>query len=146
MLEADLEAPPRQLVDRFQRLIAVGDAGEADRVALPGAPRELPAQELRRVHLYHDLALEVRARAPVQILVGRPSVAIRTRMKTSSVGIDGEAEADVRAVVFRDDRARFLLEDFQLRGRRFSEPLGMDRVPGIGRVGNRAHEGTLAEA
>jgi hypothetical protein len=67
-------------------------------------------------------------------------------MKTSSVGIDREAKPDVGAVVFRDDRASLLLEDFELCVRRFSEPFGMDRVPGVGRVGNRTHEGTLAEA
>ena len=75
----------REPVDRLERLVAVGDAREDDRVALPRLARELAAQQLRRVDLDDDLALEVRARAPAQVLVRRTGVAVGARMEASAV-------------------------------------------------------------
>src|SRR4029077_14794904 len=60
-------------------------------------------------------------------------------MEASGVVIGVKVEADIGAVVLRDDRARVLFVDFELSLRGFDEVLGMDRVPGIRRSGDRAH-------
>ena len=107
----------------------------------------ISADSLRSIDLVSDLDFGERFRSPVAhqdrcVTTG----AVRARMETSSIGVDGEAEPDIGTIVFRDDRAGFFFEDFQLSCRRFSEPLGVDRVPWVRRVGNGTHEGTLAEA
>src|SRR4029077_13957710 len=95
---ADLEASAREAVDRLGRLVAVGHAGKDDRVALPRPARQLAAQQLRRVDLRDDLAVEVRARAPAEVLVRGAGIAVRAGMEASAVRVDAVAEADVRAL------------------------------------------------
>src|SRR5262249_32285239 len=105
-------------------------------VALPGFSRQLGAQPLGGVDLDDDLALEVRAGAEAEVLMGRPSEAITASMETSTIWVDAELERDVRAVVGRDDRARLLLVDLEGRLRRLAQPLRVDRFPGIRGIGD----------
>ena len=86
-LGADLEAAPRQLVRRLERLVAVRVAREDDDVALPGAARDLVAQQLRRVRLDDDLALEVRPGAEAEVLVGGAGVAVAHAWKHPRYGL-----------------------------------------------------------
>src|SRR6185503_2758051 len=96
--------------------------------------QELPAQQLGRVHLRDDLAIEVGARAPAEVLVRRTCVAVGTSMETSTVGVHAETETDVGAVVLRDDGLRVFLEDLELCRGGLAEPLGVYGLPGVGRV------------
>jgi hypothetical protein len=107
--QADLQAAPRQPVHGFQRLIAIGHAREDQRPALPGSARELAAKQLRSVRLDDDLAVEVGSCAPPQIVVRGSCITVGTRMEASPIRVDAVLEADVGAVVGRDDRARPLL-------------------------------------
>ena len=85
VLGAHLEAAARQPVARLERLVAVGDAAEDDELALPLRVVERLAQQLRRVLLDDDLALEVRAGAEAQVLVRRAGRS-STRRRGSSRG------------------------------------------------------------
>ena len=87
-LEADGEAPPRQLVRRFEGLIAAGVAREGDHVSLPGSLRELLAEELGRVVLDDDLAIEVGACAPAEVLVRGPRTAAGAGVEAAAAPID----------------------------------------------------------
>src|SRR6202011_512630 len=116
VLRAHLEAAAREPIRRFERLVAVGDAGEDDELALPRPLVERLAQEPRRLGLDRDLAIEVGPRAEAQVLVRRARVAVRARMKTSPVRIDAVAEAEVWAVVGGEDVPRVVLVDLERGG------------------------------
>ena len=71
-LGTHLQAAPRQLVARLERLVAVGDAGEHDGLAGPRRLLQLRAQQFRRVLLHDQRALEVvPAPRPSHWCVGR---------------------------------------------------------------------------
>jgi hypothetical protein len=58
-------------------------------------------------------------------------------MKAAAVRVDAEREADVRAVVLRQDLPRLILEHLQLHLRRALEVLDLGRGPRIGWVRDR---------
>src|SRR6266849_1110986 len=63
--------------------------------------------------------------------------AIRTRVEASTVRVDAPAEADVGAVVVREDLARVVLVHFEPRGRGLFEVLDLGGGPRVGRGGDR---------
>lgn len=70
----------------------------------------------------------------------RAAEAIRAGVRAAAIAVDGIIEADIGAVVVRDDRARLgLLKDFNARFRRLADPFDCVREPGIGRVFDVAH-------
>ena len=56
MIATHLQTRPGDAVDGFQRLIAIGNAGECDQLAFPGARGEFLAEQIRR-----DLSELIRA-------------------------------------------------------------------------------------
>src|ERR1700737_1097716 len=60
-------------------------------------------------------------------------------MKTSAVRVQAVAEPEVGAVVLGQDVPGFLLEDLEARLRGLADPFGVDRLPGVRRIGNWAH-------
>ena len=98
-----VEQRARESIAPLERLIAIGVAGERDRFALQLLLLERLAQQLGRVDLDDDLALEVGAGAEAPVLMARARVAVRARVLTAAVRVHAEAEAEVGAVVLRDD-------------------------------------------
>ena len=104
VLGADLEAAARQPVRRLERLVAVGDAAEDDDVSpFHVVLVERLAQQRGRVGLDDDLAIEVGAGAEAQVLVRRARVAVGAGVEAAAVGVHAPGEADVGAVVLRED-------------------------------------------
>ena len=138
ILGADLEAAARQPIGRLERLVAVGDAGEDHELALPRPLVERLAQQLGRARLDDDLAIEVGARAEAEILVAGARIAVGARVLASAIRIDAVVEADVGAVVAREDRARVVLVDLERAPRVSSlrQVLHLRREPRVGRVGD----------
>src|SRR5207249_389364 len=100
----DLEAAPGKLVGRLERLIAVGVAREGDHVALPARTRELAPEELGGVALDHDLAIEIGASPPAEVLMRGPRIAVGASVQAASIRVDAEAKPHVRALVLGEDR------------------------------------------
>ena len=117
-LGGDFQAAAGELELALGRLVAIGDAGEGDRLRPPVRPGEPLAQQLGGAMLHQDLGFEVEAGAEAQVLVARPGVAVAAAVGAAAVGIDAVAEADVGAVVFGDDRLRLV---GQVLGRRAVE-------------------------
>ncbi len=139
ILGAHLEAAARQAVARLEGLIAIGHAAEDDLLALPLRAVERLAQQLRGSLLDDDLPVEVGPRAEAEVLVRGSGVAIGAGVKAPTVGVHAPVEADVRAVVVREDAAALVLVDLELRqGRLAVEILDVGRRPRIGRVRERA--------
>ena len=110
-LGRDFEAAARELELALGRLVAIGDAGEGDRLRPPARPGEPLAQQLRGAVLHQHLGLEIEAGAEAQVFVIRPGVAVAAAVGAAAVRIDAVAEADVRAVVLGDDRLRLVGAD-----------------------------------
>src|SRR5439155_5513189 len=111
VLGADLEASAGEPVARLERLVAVGDAGEDDQLAFPGWALERLPQQLRRLRLDRDLALEVRPGAEPEVFVSRPGIAVVTddAVRDEVAGAGGD-------VVHRHlDSKRFYARDAELR-------------------------------
>ena len=136
-LDADLETAARQPVRRLQRLVAVGDAAEDDGLAPPALLGERRAQQRRRVRLDDDLAVEVGPGAEAQVLVRRARVAVSAGVKAAAVGVHAPGEADVGAVVLRQDVARAVDEDLEPHLGRPLEVLHLGGRPGVRRIGDR---------
>ena len=65
----------------------------------------------------------------------RAAEAIGAGVRASPVAVDGIIEADIRALVMRDDGARFrLFKDFDSGFGRLAQPLDRVLEPGIGRI------------
>lgn len=88
----NLETLARQMERRLDRLVAVGVAGKGDQLAFPAVSVELGLEQGGSVGLDHDLAIEVRSRAEVEVLVRGPGVAVRAGMETAAVRVDAPAE------------------------------------------------------
>src|SRR5207302_3958432 len=112
---AGFEAAAGQPIGSLQWLIAIGDAGKDDQLALPRRALEGLTQEPRRLRLDGDLPLEIGAGAEAEIFVRRARVAIGAAMKAAAVGIDAPGESEVGAVVVREVLAGVVLVDLQLR-------------------------------
>ena len=122
-LSADFQTLPRQLVVCFERNVRIGSKRENYLIALPRRLHQLLAQQLRRVDLDDDLAIEVGAGAVAKILVSRAAETIGATVNAAAITIDGVIKANVRAVVVRDDLARLsFFEDFELRFGRLAQP------------------------
>src|SRR5208283_911306 len=91
--------------------------------------------QLRGPWLDHDAPVEVRARAEAQVLVRGAGVAVGAGVKAAAVWIGAPLEADVRAVVVRQNRAAAILVDLQLGVGTLSVEV-LDRLgrPGVRRV------------
>ena len=78
-LGEDLEAAAREPQPALDRLVAVGVAGERHHLRLPARRAKRLAQQLGRVVLHHDAALEVEPGAEAEVLVGGAGVAVVRR-------------------------------------------------------------------
>jgi hypothetical protein len=135
---ADFEAASGQPVRGFERLVAVGDARENDDITLPRRAVERFAQKLGGARLDDNLAIEVGASAEAQVLVAGARITIAARMLAASIGVDAEFEAQIGAVVARQDRARVVLVNLEARFGRFGgQVLHLRRQPRVGRVRDR---------
>ena len=104
VLEADLEALPRDQEVPLDRLVAIRDPREHHQLALPRLLVERLAQQLRRVPLHDDLRIEVRARAHVEILVRGPRVAVVADHAVRDEVTGARRDVDERAHAHRGDR------------------------------------------
>jgi hypothetical protein len=68
-LSTDFQTATRQFVVCFERNVRIGSEGENDLGAFPRRLHQLFPQQLRRIHLRDDLAIEISARAVAEILV-----------------------------------------------------------------------------
>src|SRR5207253_1065912 len=93
---------PRQLYAALDRLIAIGDAADAQNARLPARRGKLAAEQLRSVFLDEDLRLEVQAGGEAEVFMIGPRVAIDATVLAAAVRIDAGVEADVGAVVGGD--------------------------------------------
>ncbi len=112
---ADLEALSRQPQFSLDRLIAIGHPAERDDLRLPAPRGQRLAQQLGRVALHHDPALEIEARAETKIFVGRSRVAVDAAVFASAIRIQRILEADIRAVVPAEDRLAAVVEEHRPR-------------------------------
>src|SRR5205814_3455003 len=136
ILGADFQAAAGEAIARLERLVAVCDAGEDDQLSLPRSSVERLAQQARRVRFDRDLPLEVGASTEPEILVRRPGVAISTGVEAPPVWVDAPAEADMGTVVVREDLARVVSVDLELRWRDLLQVLDLRREPRVGRIGD----------
>src|SRR5690606_39594720 len=68
------------------------------------AAAELGAQQLRRVRLGEQPALEIEPRREIVTGVARPREAIDAAMLAAAIGVDRAVEADIGRLVAGDDR------------------------------------------
>ncbi len=101
--EGHLEATAGEAKAAFGRLVAIGDAGEANHFGLPVVASQPLAKKLGGPLFDEDLRLEVEAGAQAEVLVAGPGVAVAAAVLAAAVGVQAEAEGDVGAVVFGDD-------------------------------------------
>src|ERR1041385_5690716 len=122
-LDTNFQTSSRQFVIRFERNIRIGRKPKDDLVAFPRRFHQFLSQQLRRLHLGNDLAIEVRARAVTEIFVRRTAEAVSATVNATAITIDGVVKADVGTVVVRDDLASLsLFENFEFGFRRFADP------------------------
>ncbi len=116
-----LEHLTRDALGPLDRLIGVGVDAQRDQLAPVGRPRQRLAQPLGGIGLGVQLRLEIQARRQVEIGVRRPREAIDAAVLAAAIGVQRDAERDVRRRIAAQDRARLLLRDAgdQLRRRRF---------------------------
>src|SRR5437764_2948086 len=136
ILGAGFQAAAGEAIARLERLVAICDAGEDDQLSLPRSSVERLAQQARRVRFDRDLPLEVGASTEPEILVRRPGVAISTGVEAPPVWVDAPAEADIGTVVVREDLARVVFVDLELRWRDLLQVLDLRREPRVGRIGD----------
>ena len=136
VLRAHLEAAAREPVGGLERLVAVGHAAEDDELSPPRRLLERLPEQLRRGRLHDDAPLEVGPRAEREVLVGGACVAVGAGVEAAAVRVHAPGEAEVGAVVLREDRARRVLVDVQRRVRRFPlEVRDFGRRPGVRGIG-----------
>lgn len=85
------------------RLVAVGDAGEADHLRLPLVAVEPLAEEVGRAVLDEDFRLEIEAGAQAEVFVAGAGVAVAAAVLATAIRVQAVAERDIGAVVLRDD-------------------------------------------
>ena len=107
----DLDNPRHQPVPTLRSLVRVGRGAHRDVLALPPGCGELAPQHVGRVHLDHDLRLEVATGVHVQERVRRASEAIDARVGAPSVGIDRPVERHRPAGDAVDDTLRLDLDE-----------------------------------
>src|SRR6185369_11589021 len=98
-LGEDLEAAASDAQAAFNRLIAVGVAGERNDLRLPAWRGEGLTQQRRSVLLHHDALLEIETGAEAQIFVRGPRITVDAAVLAAAVGMQAEAETQVRTVV-----------------------------------------------
>ena len=69
--------------------------------------------------------------------------AVAAGVEAAAVGIHAPAEADVGAVVVREDLARVIFVDLEARGRGLLEVLDLGGGPRVGRVRDRLQHGRI---
>ena len=91
---------PQFLLDR---LIRIGHAAHHQHLRLPAWRLEFRTQQLRRVGFHHDLVFEIEPGGKTEILMRRPRITINAAVLTTSIRIQTRLEANIGAVVARDD-------------------------------------------
>src|SRR5262249_45952735 len=99
------QAAARELKLALGRLIAIGDAADAQGLWLPLGRSEFLAEQLRGVFLDEDLRLEIEARGKAEVFVRGPGVTVDTAVLAAAIRIDARGEADIRGVVIGDETA-----------------------------------------
>src|SRR5207244_4459743 len=138
-LHQHFETPPGYTQPALDGLVRVGHAAHTERLWLPTPGRQLVAQKLWSILLDQDFGLEVQTCGKTQVFVRRPRVTVNAAMLTAAVRIDTGREADVRAVVVRNDGARRVLQELRRRRDRLGFcfvplPLVMKTLEAIGRI------------
>ena len=146
-LRQNFQAAARQFEPAFHRLVAIGYAADRDDFGLPFRRGQLFAQKLGRVFFHHDFGLEVQAGGESEIFVKWPRIAINAAVLTAAVRIGAGFEADIGAVVVRNNRGRPIAEKLGARKRiilRIPIRVGlqMDFFEAVGRVGFRSAMGS----
>ena len=101
----------------LDRLVAVGDAADRDHLAAPTSAPTAPSRSSSGASSFtRILRLEVEAGGEAEVLVRRARVAVDAAVLAAAVRVDAGVEADVRAVVGRDDAARVIAEELGLDG------------------------------
>src|SRR5262249_8483877 len=102
---AGVRRVPQRLPDALHQpvaplhpLVGIGVRPQRDVLPAPGGTSELGAQHLGRVHLHHDLALEVSARVEIQVSVRRAGEAVAARVRASPVRVHGPAKRHSRGL------------------------------------------------
>src|SRR6202022_2898148 len=111
----------------FDRLVGVGVAAERDWAADISFLAQLGGEQLCRLRLVEEGALEMRAGRESEEGVARPRVAIDAAVLAAAIGVDRAVEADVRRVVSGDDRARRI----DAEGRPQRHRLFIGRTPAV---------------
>ena len=97
----------RQPVRRLQRLVAVGDAAEHDASPCASSSSRTPRAAARRARSLTTILRSKSVPAPrLRYSCDGPRVAVGAGVKAAAVRVDAEREADVRAVVLREDLPR----------------------------------------
>jgi len=104
-------------------------------------------QELGRVLLDHDLALEIQAGREAEVLVGGPGVTIDTTMLAAAIWIDAGLETNVRAVVVGDNALAVIAQELRSEEglvlfRRVRVGFEMDFLEAVRRVCRSAARGS----
>src|SRR5690606_2433038 len=118
-----------QAVAALGALVAVDIGAHRYVVAVPAARGELPAQQLGRVDLHHDLAVDAVTGVEVQVAVRRAGEAVHAGVRAAPVRVDrplqGQAGGRRHPV---EERAGPDLVDGDAAERRRVEGTGGDRL------------------
>ena len=98
-----LQHRARDAVLALDRLVGVGDGAERDELGHVARTAELALEQLGGIHLGVELGLEVEPGRVAEVAVRGTGVAIDAAVLAAAIGVDGLVEADVGAVVGRDD-------------------------------------------
>src|SRR5690242_764179 len=96
-------------------------------------------QQLRRILLHHDLALEIRSGAESPILMRRTRVTVGAGMKTTTIGIHAPSKRQIRAVVTAQDLPAIVRIERQFGCTGRFKQVAMPRLKWVWRIGDPAH-------
>ena len=128
VLGEHLQARSGQAQFSLGGLVAVGHAAQGHHARLPAAVFQFAAQQFGCVLLDHDLGLEILPGAVAQELVRGPGVTVDAAVLATTVRVERGVEADVRAVVMREDGLCRVGEQLRQRAREFPARLFQCRV------------------
>ncbi len=97
----------------FDRLIGVGAGAHLQALGIIARLRELPFQDARGVGLGEQPGLEIEARREADVRMVRAGEAVDATVFATAVGVQGDVEPQIRAIVARQDRAHL----FRCHGR-----------------------------
>jgi len=136
---ADIQASPRQLQRRFQRLVTIGVSRKQYQLAFPRRFFECPAEQNRGIPLHNDLRFEIASSAETPVLMRRPGVAIDTGMEAATVGVKTPSKRQVGTLVSTENIPGGIVKHLQFyMGGRLQE-ISVLRLKRIGGIHHRAH-------